>query len=199
MFMKTPIVIISIMATLLSVNTFCAPDHPANDDGRTTFKCKSDRGAYTYQGKPCPAKSTTSDSWIWNVPRMPAQKNIQPKSYPSFSIQQSPQGSYMAQGAVNTVPVVFQVDTGADYVSIPQEIASKAGMICMKQSFAETANGTSLQCESRIVGMTFGTFNVPNVKAYILPNLKHPLLGMNVLGMFHVEHADRLMKVTYKH
>lgn len=105
----------------------------------------------------------------------------------------------MIQGAANSIPIIFQVDTGADYVSIPQEIAYRAGMVCMKQSYAETANGRTSQCESKINEMTFGFFKIQNVKAYILPNLKGALLGMNVIGMFHVEHADGIMKVTYKH
>jgi len=47
--------------------------------------------------------------------------------------------------------------------------------------------------------MTFGIFTIQKVKAMIMPNLYQPLLGMNVLNMFHVEHAKGIMKITDKH
>ena len=184
---------------LVSQKTFCASARPTDDDGRTIFKCRSETGAYIFQGKPCPERTTTLASWKAEAAQTPpSQPNIQQKTHPSFSIQLS-NGSYMTQGSANSVPLVFQVDTGANYVSIPQEIAYRAGMVCMKQSRSETANGSATQCESIIGKMTFGIFTVQNVKAMIMPNLKQPLLGMNVLGMFHVEHAEGIMKVTYKH
>lgn len=165
---------------------------------RTIFKCKSEKNAYIYQGKPCPERSTKIDSWISIISQAPpSQPNIQQKIPPSFSIQQSPHG-YMTQGSANSVPVVFQVDTGAAFVSIPQEIAYRAGMICIKQAIFDTANGAATGCESIIDKMTFGVFTIMNVKAIIMPNLKQPLLGMNALSMFHIEHTEGIMKVTYK-
>jgi len=108
----------------------------------------------------------------------------------------APNGAYMTRGSANSVPFVFYVDTGASYVSIPQEIAHKAGMVCGEQFRVETANGVTTQCESIIDKMTFGIFTIQKVKAMILPNLKQPLLGMNVLTKFHVEHAKGIMKIT---
>lgn len=102
----------------------------------------------------------------------------------------------MARGSANSIPLVFYVDTGASYVSIPQEIANKAGMVCGKQIRAETANGITTMCESIIDNMTFGVFRIQKVKAVIMPNLKKPLLGMNVLNKFHIEQAKGTMKIT---
>lgn len=198
--MKTLITVISTVVVLCSQNSLCDADQFA-EEGHTTFKCKSEKGSYTYQKIPCPEKSATSNSWVWNVQQDPhfQANNSQQKILPSFSIQRSSQGGYMTQGAVNSVPVIFQVDTGADYVSISQAVANRAGMVCIKRGFAETANGTSTQCESKIVELTFGSFKIQNVKAFIMPNLKGALMGMNVISMFHVEHADGVMKITYKH
>ena len=69
-------------------------------------------------------------------------------------------------------------------------------MVCGEQFRVETANGVTTQCESIIDKMTFGIFTIQKVKAMILPNLKQPLLGMNVLTKFHVEHAKGIMKIT---
>lgn len=200
MFMKTLIALTSVVAMLVCQKSFCASARSADDDGRTIFKCKSETGAYTYQEKPCPERSTTLSSWKSDVARtLPSPPNIQQKPPPSFSIKLSPNGSYMTQGSANSVPVIFLIDTGADYVSIPQEIAYRAGMVCGKQTRTETANGSTTQCESIIRKMTFGNFRIQNVKAMILPNLNQPLLGMNVLSLFHVEHAEGVMTITYKH
>jgi predicted aspartyl protease len=54
-------------------------------------------------------------------------------------------------------------------------------------------------CESIIDNMTFGAFTIQKVKAVIMPNLKKPLLGMNVLNKYHIEQARGTMKITDKH
>ncbi len=55
-----------------------------------------------------------------------------------------------------------------------------------------------MQCVSIIDKMTFGSFQIERVAAMIAPNLKQPLLGMNVLKMFRVEHDEGVMKISYK-
>ena len=72
-------------------------------------------------------------------------------------------------------------------------------MVCGKQFHAEPANGITTLCESIIDNMTFGTFKIQHVKAMIMPNLKKPLLGMNVLNKFHIEQVKGTMKITDKH
>ena len=183
--MKTLIALISFVIMLLN-QTFSYATQPT-DDVHTIFKCKGEKGAYTYQEQPCPNKSSTLSSW---------KPSIRQNTPPSFSMKIAPNGTYMTRGSANSVPFVFYVDTGASYVSIPQEIAHRAGMVCGEQFRVETANGVTTQCESIIDKMTFGIFTIQKVKAMILPNLKQPLLGMNVLTKFHVEHAKGIMKIT---
>jgi clan AA aspartic protease (TIGR02281 family) len=202
--MKTLIAFVSAVAMMLCQNSFCAA---ADEGGSTLYRCKNEAGKFTFQGKPCPDNATTLSSWKDDTPKKPpALPKIQqppPQQAPqptptSFSMRLT-NGAYLTQGSANSVPLVFHVDTGATYVSIPQEIADKAGMKCMKQSRSDTANGMITVCESVINKMTFGVFSIQNVTAMIMPNLKQPLLGMNVLAGFHVEQSDGLMKITNTH
>ena len=197
--MKTLIALVSVMAMLVSQNARSEPAQPANGNGHDIFKCKNETGAYVYQGTPCPKSYSTLSSWKAEVAEA-AQKPLAPTSNgpTSFTIQLSPGGAYTTQGSANSVPLVFQVDTGANYVVIPQAIATQARMPCKLQSRAQTANGVTSDCVSVIERMTFGIFTLENVTALIVPNLKQPLLGMNVLKLFRVEHEEGLMKISYK-
>jgi clan AA aspartic protease (TIGR02281 family) len=197
--MKTLIGFVSVVAVVLYQSSFCAAD----DDGHTLYRCKNAAGKFTFQGKPCPDKSTTLSSWKEDAPKKPPAQPVvqQQPAQPapsSFSMKLT-NGGYITQGSVNSVPLVFYVDTGATHVSIPQEFADKAGMKCIRQGRTETANGSTTQCESVINKLTFGVFTVQNVQAVIMPNLKQPLLGMNVLAGFHVEQSDGVMKISGTH
>lgn len=181
--MKRFLNFIAIMSMLVCHESFSA------EEGYLIFKCKNDAGDFSFQGKPCPDRSKTLLSWK----AAPQTNNL-----PSFSIRLS-QGGYYPKGSINGISTVFQVDTGANIVSIPQWVASRSGMVCGKQSFSNTANGVSVQCESMIRELNFGNFSIRNVKAMIMPNLKQPLLGMNVLALFHIEHENGVMVISYKH
>lgn len=194
--MKTLIALISVMAMLVSQKAYSEQAQPANENGHNIFKCKNETGAYIYQGTPCPKSFSTLASWKAELAQKPPSP---PSNGPtSFTIQLSPNGAYNTQGSANSVPLVFQVDTGANYVVIPQAIADQARMPCKFQSRAQTANGVTADCVSIIEKMTFGIFQLENVTALIVPNLKQPLLGMNVLKLFRVEHEEGLMKISYK-
>ena len=186
--MKTLITSISL-AVILNYQIPSYAVQPANN-ANTIFKCKTEKGAFTYQEQPCSNKSSTLSSW---KPRIKKNTPL------SLSMKISASGTYMTRGSANSIPLVFYIDTGATHVSIPQEIADKAGMVCGKQFHAETANGVTMLCESIIDNMTFGVFKIQNVKAMIMPNLKKPLLGMNVLNKFHIEQVKGTMKITDKY
>jgi clan AA aspartic protease (TIGR02281 family) len=186
--MKTLITFISVVV-ILNYQTSSYAVQPT-DNANTIFKCKTEKGTYTYQEQPCSNKSSTLSSW---KPRIKKNTPL------FFSMKISPSGTYIAQGSANSIPLVFYIDTGASHVSIPQEIADKAGMACGKQFHAETANGVTTLCESIIDHMTFGAFKIQNVKAMIMPNLKKPLLRMNVLNKFHIEQVKGTMKITDKY
>jgi len=186
--MKTLITFI-LVVVILNYQTSSYAAQPT-DNANTIFKCKTRNGAYTYQEQPCANKSSTLSSW---KPKIKKNNSL------SFSVKMSESGTYMTRGSANSIPLIFYIDTGASHVSIPQEIADRAGMVCGKQFHAETANGITTLCESIIDNMTFGAFTIQNVKAMIMPNLKKPLLGMNVLNKYHIEQVKGTMKITDKH
>ena len=138
--MKTLIAFVSVVVMLICQTSSYAAAQTTNYV-YTIFKCKNEKDAYTYQEQPCPKMSSTLSSW---------KSSGRQKIPPSFSMKLLPNGVYMTQGSANSVPLVFYVDTGASYVSIPQEIASRAGMVCGKQFHVETANGSTTLCESII-------------------------------------------------
>ena len=152
----------------------------------------------TYQENPCIGKAATLRTWKVELTKsQPTASSVQLRAPATLSIHVSPNGTYLTPGSANSVPVVFQVDSGASNVSIPQEIAYQAGLVCGSQERVDTANGSVMQCETSLATLSFGAFTVQNVKAMIMPNLKSPLLGMNVLSLFHVEHEKGIMKITY--
>ncbi|MEI2769152.1 MAG: retropepsin-like aspartic protease [Nitrosomonas sp.] len=114
-----------------------------------------------------------------------------------LDLQQTREGHYFSSGAVNGVPVVFLIDTGATTVAISKQIASRVGIQkCIPQQMA-TANGIVNACKTIVPEITFGEFRLTNVEVMVMPNLPgNPLLGMNVLRNFHIEQIDQIMRIS---
>ncbi len=114
-----------------------------------------------------------------------------------LDLQQTREGHYFSSGAVNGVPVVFLIDTGATIVAISKQIASRVGIQkCIPQQIA-TANGIVNACKAIVPQVTFGEFRLTNVEVLVMPNLPgNPLLGMNVLRNFHIEQIDQVMRIS---
>jgi len=51
-------------------------------------------------------------------------------------------GHYIATGKINNTKVTFLVDTGASYVSVPEDVANKVGLKKGAEMLVSTANGT---------------------------------------------------------
>ena len=114
-----------------------------------------------------------------------------------LDLQQTREGHYFSSGAVNGVPVVFLIDTGATTVAISKQITSRVGIQkCVPQQMA-TANGIVNACKTIVPEITFGEFKLTNVEVMVMPNLPgNPLLGMNVLRNFHIEQIDQIMRIS---
>ena len=189
---------------LLATFFFFLPFSYSSSQANTIFKCKNKKGAYIYQEKPCSEESTKDSSWkskarqnTFSYASKNSLRSTSRATSGSFTILSSRGGGYFTQGKVNSTPVVFLVDTGATYTSIPQSVADKARMVCGKKSYTNTANGKAAQCEST-ADISFGIFELPKQKVMILPNLHQPVLGMNTIRLFHIEQSKGNMKVTYK-
>jgi len=114
-----------------------------------------------------------------------------------LDLQQTREGHYFSSGAVNGIPVVFMIDTGATVVSVSAEIASRAGIQKCTHQKTTTANGIVNACKAIVPEVTFGEFRLTNVEVMVMPNLPgNPLLGMNVLRNFHLEQIDQVMRIS---
>ncbi len=157
----------------------------ASASGGTIYKCKNPQGTLLYQEKPCSEESQSVASW-GSAAGAP------------FTIDQGSHGQYFVDGLVNGQKLNFLVDTGASYVSLPQNISNAAGLSCLRQITMRTANGLASSCTTIIKTLKFGTFTLSNVEATISPNLDQPLLGMNILNKFRIEQDGGAMRLTIK-
>jgi len=94
--------------------------------------------------------------------------------------------------------VSFVIDTGASLFTLPQGVATAAGILCQSQAMMTTGNGDTHACTTIIPSLKFGNFTLKNVEAMIAPNLNQPLLGMNVLKKFRIEQDSGEMRLTIK-
>jgi len=194
--MRPPIThLLALLAALISSNAKAADPQDIN-----VFKCKNNSGQTLYQGTPCPKDTTRKDSWTIDLtpPAPPRTTNTQTRGT-AHKIAVRPGGGYYTTGNVNSTPATFQIDTGADITTIPRETAYRANLTCASNIESKTANGKTTMCRTTIRELKFGNFTINNVVAHIAPNLETPLLGMNVLTLFHIEQENGVMTITYKH
>lgn len=151
----------------------------------TIYKCKSPDGGLLYQEKPCSDESKSMSSWG-------------SASGAPFVMNQGNGGHYFVDGTVNEHKLNFVIDTGATLLTLPQEFAKTAGLLCQRQTMMDTANGVVRTCTTTIQTLKFGTFTLKNVEAMITPNLSQALLGMNILKQFRVEQDSGAMRLSIK-
>ncbi len=104
----------------------------------------------------------------------------------------SAHGHYVASGKINYQPVVFLVDTGASFVSIPEQVAQRVGLKKEHPITASTANGNITVYTTLLEQISIGDITLYNVKADINPNMEGEeiLLGMSFLRNLSVTHED---------
>ena len=164
----------------------------------TIYKCKSPAGALLYQEKPCTEESQSVSSWNASS-EAKMDDDSGPSSTGPFIIGQGNNGHYFVDGAINDHFLNFVVDTGASVVTLPQSVATSAGLRCLSQVTMRTGNGSISACRTIIQKFRFGSFTFRDVEAVIAPNLDQPLLGMNVLKRFRIEHDGGQMRLSKKY
>lgn len=108
-------------------------------------------------------------------------------------------GHYIAQGSVNGAPARFLVDTGATAVTIPTELARRAGLDpALGQPVSmSTANGRVSGRRMRVDRVTLGEMTLHQVDVIVHDGLgEHALLGMTFLSRTDLRReGDRLVLV----
>ncbi|WP_455209993.1 retropepsin-like aspartic protease family protein [Kaarinaea lacus] len=100
-------------------------------------------------------------------------------------------GHYVASGAINNVPVVFMLDTGATDISVPQAIADQLDLQRGPTVYYQTANGNAKAYITRLDNVSLGDISLQDVRAHINPNFHSDeiLLGMTFLK--HLEFSQK--------
>ena len=101
------------------------------------------------------------------------------------------QGQYIANGFINSTPVTFLLDTGANDVSIPAHIAKKIGLNKGHKIRFETANGIAYGYKTRLDKVALGEIELKNISASINPNVTFDEI---LLGMSFLKHLELLQK-----
>lgn len=112
-----------------------------------------------------------------------------------FVVNVSPDGHYYIPGGVNGFPVMFMVDSGAAYSSIPLRHARNAGIRVGISKSVNTANGLVDVGETAGNIITLGTLGIANVHLLVISNLETALLGAEVLNTLDISYAVGVMTI----
>jgi len=117
-----------------------------------------------------------------NNPNVQVVSRVDPGGNPEVLLQQNRAGHYVATGAIDDVPVVFLVDTGATDVAVSQKVAERIGLEKGFRVTVNTANGTAYGWNTILDKVTLGNIEMTAVPATIMPGLgQEALLGMSFL------------------
>ncbi len=113
----------------------------------------------------------------------------------SISLQRGRYGHYRVTGTINDAEADFLVDTGATSVSIPEDVAARAGLVKGAEIVISTANGNGIAYQTRIDKLRLGDLEVRNATGHINPGLSgQVLLGMSVLQHYElVQRGNQLV------
>lgn len=111
----------------------------------------------------------------------------------TVEISSGKDGHYYIKGTINEHPVEFLVDTGASTVAVPQKLAEQLHLQGRYEISVSTASGEVTGSLTRINQLSFGEFNLTDVKAVIVPGSEDDtiLLGMNVLAKFNLSQENK--------
>ncbi len=108
----------------------------------------------------------------------------------SVTIRPDAFGQFHVEGQVDGRRIEFIVDTGASYVSIPEQEAERLGYHPSQREYTlrmQTANGVGRAAPVRLDMVEVGGIMVRNVDAVVMPDgaSRLSLLGMSFLSRLH--------------
>jgi aspartyl protease family protein len=108
-------------------------------------------------------------------------------------ITASPNGNFYVRGEINQNKVLFVVDTGASYVSIPDKLRWTLKLNKGNYVQSATANGVAGMYQTRVDSLNIGPIRLSNIDAVLLstpmPN-DVVLLGMSALRQMRLLHQE---------
>lgn len=96
-------------------------------------------------------------------------------------------GHYVAPGFINGHEVTFLLDTGATNISVPGEVARKAGLKQGRQAMVMTANGVVPVYATQLDTVQLGAIKLQHISAHINPHMTDDIV---LLGMSFMKHLD---------
>lgn len=152
------------------------------------FKCMNDSGHVTYSERPCVTGAVSYDA---------ARASIG-GSTRSVSIPRGTDGIFRASGSVNSQPVNFVIDTGANMTTLSGDIAYRIGVRnCVPAGVSNTANGQTFFCRVTLSKLTLAGFNFTNVSVAINPTMKgDALFGNDLLNQFTIQQQGNLLSLS---
>lgn len=147
---------------------------------------------------------TEGSTLLLNVGGQPARLVDGPAPPPparEIVIAVSPDGHFIANGAINGRAVQFMVDTGATYVALSQGEAQRLGLDLRnaRQAMAQTANGPVPSQLVQLARVRVGGVELRNVDAVVLPAaMPHVLLGNSFLSRFQMRRDNDVMRLDLR-
>jgi len=164
----------------------------------TAYKCRNPQGDLVYQQAPCAKEAESVSSWATSSAAPQTDDAADAIVDGVLVLNQRKNGHYLLNGRIKGKSLTFIIDTGASAVSLSRSAAMSAQIYCRDQILMRTANGSTSACTATIPNLELGPFKLKNVPAIIMPNLDHPLLGMNILQNFRVEQENGEMRISIR-
>lgn len=115
----------------------------------------------------------------------------EPEGVREVVLKRNRYGHYVATGAINNIPVVFMLDTGATDISVPQALAERLDLEAGPPVYYQTANGTAKAYITRLDNVSLGEITLHDVRAHINPNFDSDEI---LLGMTFLKHLEFTQK-----
>lgn len=109
-----------------------------------------------------------------------------------------PQGMFLAEGAINGVPIRFVVDTGATFVSMSAKDAARVGLDFRKGRplMMQTANGTVMKYQVTLDRVRVGGIELYQVDGVVgEQEMPYVLLGMSFLNRLEMQRDGAAMNL----
>ncbi|HMQ73076.1 MAG: clan AA aspartic protease [Burkholderiaceae bacterium] len=112
-----------------------------------------------------------------------------------IELRRAPDGHFHWPARLGGGEVDFLVDTGATRTALPQPLAERLGLPRGRAVRSSTAGGTVTGWESQVDLELAGGLQARALRVTVLPDLRAPLLGMDVLSRLRFTQHDGVLRL----